>query len=309
MSYSMRASGNCTCPCSSQGSSCSRAQSQNLVEVAIRPAIAVVAVAIPFLEELLIVGLQLVLEDDAVDVRALFVKALGLLEICPIELRIVLQLARPLNAVMEVLPFAGIVGRPSRFEKVAAFLRQRDHRRVAIDADGLHQAGLAQMPQLAVTRVERLVEGVAQVVGAGDAEGADAAQRARLRAAQRVVVAVIVDVLAFEAAREIDAVHEHIARVWALSLSEVIAAAAAAAEVTRAIIERARVVAPTRIVHLAPPSKTAANTGLSCCPTETPTQSRTSPRNQPSLFYPAKVAHTSLDEGGPLTSNARATGW
>ena len=43
----------------------------NFKRIAIRPAIAVVTIAIPFLEELLILALQIVLEDDAVDARSL----------------------------------------------------------------------------------------------------------------------------------------------------------------------------------------------------------------------------------------------
>jgi hypothetical protein len=77
-------------------------------------------------------------------------------------------------------PFARIVGRSPRFEEVAAFLRQRNYGRVSIDAYGLNEAGLPQVPQLAVTRVERLVEGVPKIVGSGDAKRPDAGQRACL---------------------------------------------------------------------------------------------------------------------------------
>ena len=103
MSYSIRTSGNCTCPWSSHGRSCSRAQSRISQRVAIRPAVTVVAVAIPLLQELLILGLELVLQDDAVDVRALVAQPLGFLEIGAIDLGVVLQLPRLLDAVVERL--------------------------------------------------------------------------------------------------------------------------------------------------------------------------------------------------------------
>ncbi len=75
------------------------------------------------------------------------------------------------------------------------------------------------MPQLAMPWVERAVECVVEIVGTYDAEGADGGQRARLRAAQRVIVIVVVDVLLFEAARQVDVLHEHVSRVHALTVA------------------------------------------------------------------------------------------
>ena len=65
----------------------------DLQRIAVRPTIAVATIAIALLQKLLIVGLQVVLEDDAVDVRALVTKAVGFLHVGPIELRVMLQLA------------------------------------------------------------------------------------------------------------------------------------------------------------------------------------------------------------------------
>lgn len=53
----------------------------NLQRVPVRPAIAVVAVAIALLQELLVLRFQLVLEDDAMDVRVDVVEALGFSEV------------------------------------------------------------------------------------------------------------------------------------------------------------------------------------------------------------------------------------
>jgi hypothetical protein len=75
------------------------------------------------------------------------------------------------------------------------------------------------MPQLAMPWVKRAVECVAEIDGSDDAEGADGGQRARFRAAEGVVVAVVVDVLSFEATRQVDVLHEHVARVHALPVA------------------------------------------------------------------------------------------
>jgi hypothetical protein len=75
------------------------------------------------------------------------------------------------------------------------------------------------VPELAVAWVERLIEAVAEIARRHGAEGADGGQRARFRAAESVVVAVVVDVLSFEAARQVDVLHEHVARVHAFPVA------------------------------------------------------------------------------------------
>jgi hypothetical protein len=71
------------------------------------------------------------------------------------------------------------------------------------------------MPKFTVTWVERLIEAVAKIARRHGAEGADRGQRARFRAAEGVVVAVVVDVLSFEATRQANVLHEHVTRVHA----------------------------------------------------------------------------------------------
>ncbi len=75
------------------------------------------------------------------------------------------------------------------------------------------------MPELTVAWIERLIEAVAEIVRRHRAKRADGRQRARLGAAERVVVAVIVDVLSFEATRQVNVLHEHVARVHALPVA------------------------------------------------------------------------------------------
>ena len=63
----------------------------NLQRVAVESTVAVLAIAVPLLEELLILGLQLVVENDAADVGAFFAQAVGFLEVGAIDGGVVLN--------------------------------------------------------------------------------------------------------------------------------------------------------------------------------------------------------------------------
>ena len=76
----------------------------DLVRRSIGPAVAVGSTAIALLQELLVIALELVVEDDAADHRALFAEALGLLQVRAVDLRVVGQLARLPKARVELLP-------------------------------------------------------------------------------------------------------------------------------------------------------------------------------------------------------------
>jgi hypothetical protein len=81
----------------------------DLQRIAVRPAIAVVTIAIPFLQELLILAFQVVLEDDAVDVRPSITETFRFLHIGAIKFRIMLQFAWLLDAVVERLALARVL--------------------------------------------------------------------------------------------------------------------------------------------------------------------------------------------------------
>jgi hypothetical protein len=76
---------------------------ENLIEAAAGTSVAVVAIAIGLLEELLVLPLEIVLEDDAVDMRASVAQPLGFVHVGAIKVSVVLQLARSLNAVVKRL--------------------------------------------------------------------------------------------------------------------------------------------------------------------------------------------------------------
>ena len=107
--------------------------------IAIGSAIAIVTIAITFLQELLILALQVVLEDDAVDVRSFVTEALGFLHVGAIEFRVMFQFARLRDAGIESLALARVIVHTPRFQQIAPLFCHRDDGVVAVEADRLHQ--------------------------------------------------------------------------------------------------------------------------------------------------------------------------
>jgi hypothetical protein len=112
----------------------------NLQRIAIGSAIAVVTIAVALLQELLILAFQVVLEDDAVDVRAFVTEAFGFLRVGAIEFRVMLQFARLRDVGIESLAVAGVIVHTPRFQQIAPLFCQRDDSVVAVESDGLHQS-------------------------------------------------------------------------------------------------------------------------------------------------------------------------
>ena len=88
--------------------------------VTVRPA------AVSFLEPFLVLALELVLEDDAADVGALFAKPFLFAQVGAIELDVVRQLARPAYAGVEGLLARIVTVAAVGFQEVMAAFRQRD---------------------------------------------------------------------------------------------------------------------------------------------------------------------------------------
>ena len=78
----------------------------DLQRIAIGSTVAIVTIAIALLQELLILAFQVVLEDDAVDVRAGVTEVFGFLGVGAIEFRVMLQFARLRDAGIEGLAVA-----------------------------------------------------------------------------------------------------------------------------------------------------------------------------------------------------------
>ena len=94
----------------------------DLARVAIGPAIAVRAAAVGCLQPFLVLAFELLVEDDTVDIGALFAKALGFPQVRAIQLRIVGKFARPVHARVEgLLASATVVSSVALQEAVTAF--------------------------------------------------------------------------------------------------------------------------------------------------------------------------------------------
>ena len=111
----------------------------DLQRIAIGSAIAAVTIAVVLLQEPLILAFQVVLEDDAVDVRAFVTEAFGFLRVGAIEFRVMLQFAWLRDAGIERLAIAGVIVQTPRFQQFAPLSCQRDDGVVAVEADRLNQ--------------------------------------------------------------------------------------------------------------------------------------------------------------------------
>jgi hypothetical protein len=76
---------------------------EDLIEAAARTSVAVVAIAVGLLKELLVLTLEIVFEDDAVNVRAIVAEPLGFVHVGAIKVSVVLQFARLLDTLVKRL--------------------------------------------------------------------------------------------------------------------------------------------------------------------------------------------------------------
>jgi hypothetical protein len=76
----------------------------DLVRLAIGPAIRIGAVPISLVQPLLVLTLELVVEDDAIDARPTVSETVGFSEVRAIDLRVVFDLAGFLQTRVELLP-------------------------------------------------------------------------------------------------------------------------------------------------------------------------------------------------------------
>src|SRR5438445_3348574 len=97
----------------------------DVASVAIRSSVAVRPAAIRLLKPFLILAFEFVVEDDAMDLRALLTEPLFLTQIRAIELDVVRQLTRPADTAVEGL-LSGIVAAAAMgLQEVMTAFRQR----------------------------------------------------------------------------------------------------------------------------------------------------------------------------------------
>jgi hypothetical protein len=130
----------------------------DLVLVAVRPAVAVGTIAVVVLLELLVLALQVLLEDDATDLKVpMLVSPAGfLLAVRRVEIRIVVDLAGATDARVErlqrpVVPLQGV-----RSEQVPARFRECETALVVPKIDGLNEPLVSEMMDCARVHFELL---------------------------------------------------------------------------------------------------------------------------------------------------------
>ena len=127
----------------------------DLARISIRPAVAVRAIAIALLQELLILPFELTLHDDVPHVRAAFAKLAGGVPIGVVDARVVRQLAT-VHAV--AVPVAALIVPVTsvHLQELAASIREHDAAVTLIERYGRDKAFIAQVVEAVGARVVRL---------------------------------------------------------------------------------------------------------------------------------------------------------
>ena len=146
--------------------------------VPIRSPVTVWPPAICLLQPLLVLALEFVLEDDAADVRALFPKTLLFTQVRAIELDVVRQLSGPAHAGVEGLLARIVAVAAMGFQEVMTAFCERYGALTAVQFDELGEPFVAQMPQVWLPPVDRLVTGAAEVAFGHDSKRTDGCERA-----------------------------------------------------------------------------------------------------------------------------------
>jgi hypothetical protein len=187
---------------------------RNLLRVAIGVAIVVVAIAIPLVQPSLVLTLELVVEDDAIDADAPLGQALRLALVCGVDLRVVFELARAFETRIKRLG-RFVVAISVRVEEVAAPVGQGDGDVTStVEADGVDKALVTQMSEVAAARIAAATIVIAEVACWDDPKRPDGCERAGFRSAESVRAAArIVDELTIATARQIEVPHENVPRI------------------------------------------------------------------------------------------------
>jgi hypothetical protein len=198
----------------------------DLGRVPIRAPIGVVTVVIPLVQPPLVLTLELVIENHAIDPCATLREVFGFMQIGAIDLAVVFHFARLFEFGVErltmlvamVLAMVMGVVTAVRFENVPALLGEHDgHVPMAIQALRSDKPFLPQVSQITRSRIGGAAVVIAEVARRHDPKRADGRERAAFRSPQRVLaVAGIVNDLAVRSARQIEVAHKHVARIEAV---------------------------------------------------------------------------------------------
>jgi hypothetical protein len=151
----------------------------DLVVGPIRVAVVVIAVAIALMEPALVLAFELMIQHDPLDPRVTLGEPLRGAFVGAIDLKVVFELPFAFDACPEGLAVT-LVPVPMVFEDATAVGRQR-HGVVARAgySNRLHEALLAEVPQVTRARIARPVVVVAEIPTGDHTKGADGRKRPR----------------------------------------------------------------------------------------------------------------------------------
>jgi len=153
---------------------------RDLLGLAIRPTIAVLLASIAFVEEALVVALELVVQDHALHPSALVAQALLSPLVGAIDLRIVRELARLPEAGVERLagfPCAVAVLVAIGFKEIFPTVGQHDGAVICAERRSPNQTLFFEMPEI-LACLSRLVPCVVQIAFRHDSKCANCAEHA-----------------------------------------------------------------------------------------------------------------------------------
>jgi hypothetical protein len=154
----------------------------NLIWRPIGMAVVVVMVLVAFVEPTLVLALQLVVEDDALDVRAALQETVLGLFVRAIDLKVVFEFPFASQARVKRLRML-VIGIAVALEEAAPVLRQA-HRMVAVSghARGLDQPLFAQVSQITRPGISRAPIVVSEITTGDHSECANGHERTRFGA-------------------------------------------------------------------------------------------------------------------------------
>jgi hypothetical protein len=211
----------------------------DLVLVTARPTVTVGPIAVGFLQEFLVLALQIVLEDDPadLDVPMLISQARFLLTIRRIEIRVVVELACAANARMEHLGWLA-VSFHRVVEQVSRLSRQGQSAFAVAEIDQLDESLIVKVLKSVVPNIE--------IVFRYDPKRADSGQRATVFAVEFVDSIPIDDQFPLVAARQVEVAHQTVAWIVLIPVARVVYARPVVAAIPR--VEFARIT-PSSIGH------------------------------------------------------------
>ena len=152
-------------------------------------------------------------ELDALDMRAARLQPCRRAFVRTIDLDVVRELSLAFHAMPEGLAGRVIAIAVALQEPVAVLRQCHCVLARAWHSHGLNQALFPQAPQIAGSRIERVIMVITEITTGDHSKRADGRQRPRLGPAERVLAVAIADEFALRAAGEIQVPREWLARV------------------------------------------------------------------------------------------------